>query len=327
MNCDVRSLSSVTRSVREVCSAGTSPKSSPVRTESPKVNSSTRRSKASWTWLLRSMGGRTDQSMARPHQASTIPATPPRKASSRLSVSSCWIMPAAGGAERDADRDLLAAGAGAGQQQVGHVDARDQQHQPDDSHQELADVDELVAQIRIDQAFGQRQERDGAALVFLRIPGGELRGSGFHARLGLVATDARLQPSNEREQQGAAGSDLADQREDLFIHRHRHPQVGADQGVGALKTRGSDTDDGEAVAVEMNRTNPRCRGRRRICASTGRSRLRQRGWRPGTLSSSGWMARPMTVFTPSTSKKFPDTISAIAGSGSPLFVRLTPMLL
>ena len=63
--------------------------------------------------------------------ATTIPTAPPMSASSRLSVSSCRIMPCSSGAKRGAHREFAAPLCAASEQQIRHVHARDQQDQHD----------------------------------------------------------------------------------------------------------------------------------------------------------------------------------------------------
>ena len=71
--------------------------------------------------------GATASSTRSPVAPRNTPATPPAKASSRLSVSNCRRIATAPGADRDTDGDLLAASGGAHQQKVGDVRAGDQQ--------------------------------------------------------------------------------------------------------------------------------------------------------------------------------------------------------
>jgi len=69
-----------------------------------------------------------------------------------------------------------------------------------DRHQQLADADELVAEIWIDEPFGQRQEPSSCGPRSPVGKGRELRGGGLHARIGLLAADAGFQASDEGEQ-------------------------------------------------------------------------------------------------------------------------------
>ena len=78
-------------------------------------------------------GGRVLQIAAMPprsiHAASTRPAMPASAAISRPSANSCRTIPAAAGAEREADRNLAAARERPGEHHVGDVGARGGEHQ------------------------------------------------------------------------------------------------------------------------------------------------------------------------------------------------------
>ena len=81
-----------------------------------------------------------------------------------LSVRSCRIKPPAAGAERDAYGDLFMARGDAGQQQIGDIGARDQQHKPDRREQHV--------EIRLnvsDQLFMKRDDVRSLACVRLRV--------------------------------------------------------------------------------------------------------------------------------------------------------------
>ena len=94
------------------------------------------------------------------------------------------------------------------QQQVGHVDTRDQQHQPDDRRHQLAHVDDLVAQ------FGLMSPSASGSSVTVRPSFScGYRMASCAAVVFIPASawsrgDARLQPPDQGEQQGAAGIDL-----------------------------------------------------------------------------------------------------------------------
>ena len=82
----VDSLSAAERSILEVCSAGTSPKNSPVAIETSAVNPRTR---PLTDTSGREPAGRLAMIAFKPPQAKIPPSTPPKIASSTLSVSSC----------------------------------------------------------------------------------------------------------------------------------------------------------------------------------------------------------------------------------------------
>ena len=116
----------------------------PVSTEMPAVNSSTARIEAR-DRSTRRPGTADGTTTARcvPTSATSSPATPPSTASSTLSVSSCRTIAAAARAHRRADARSPSRARRLRQQQVGEVDARDQQHQADHRHHHAAGEHEL----------------------------------------------------------------------------------------------------------------------------------------------------------------------------------------
>ena len=90
-------------------------------------------------------------------------------ASSRPSVSSWRIRRLARGAEREPHRHLALAHRRACEQQVGDVRAGDQQHQPDDRHQQPARAHQVLAEAGVDRRLRERQERHAAAAVVVRV--------------------------------------------------------------------------------------------------------------------------------------------------------------
>ncbi len=123
-------------------------------------------------------------------------------------------------AKRQADRDFLLAHRRAREQKVGDVRTRNEQHEPDDGHQQAAGHHEVVAESRIHGRLRQWHDRHAAAAVLVRILLRELPGDRFQIRVGLLRGDARLQPAGGVEDQAtpAVGSN---EREEESIGRHR----------------------------------------------------------------------------------------------------------
>ena len=90
----------------------------------------------------------------RPSRPRGAPGRRRSTASSRLSVSSCRDEPPAAGAERAAHRHLARACAGAREQQVGDVDAGDQQHEADRAQQHEQPVLYVADHLRVERADG-----------------------------------------------------------------------------------------------------------------------------------------------------------------------------
>ena len=121
------SLSGSAGSSRTRCHAGSAPASRPVITQAPSVNSEDRQAEDHALIRPRDRRQLRREHAARDHTASSNPATPPASAITAHSTSTCRISRARAGADRRAHRHLAPAPGRLRQQQVGHVDARDQQ--------------------------------------------------------------------------------------------------------------------------------------------------------------------------------------------------------
>ena len=165
--------------------------------------------------------------------------------------------PAAPGAERQADGDLLLPRRRARQQQVRDVGARDQQHQADDRHQQAAGLDDVVAEAGVDRRLRQRHQRDAAALVLVRVFLFELARDRLQVGFGLLHRDARLQPAGHVEHEPAPVVRLGQLAEEavrrLRVGHVRHPQRRRADRVGALEALRHHADDREGVAVQVDR--------------------------------------------------------------------------
>src|SRR6185295_1286497 len=154
-------------------------------------------------------------------------------------------------AKGEPDGDLPLTALGADQQQVGHVHASDEQHQPHRSlnreHRRLDVPDDLLV---------ERLHTDlEARLGVVRKMGAELLGDPIHLRLGLLNGHPGLEPADDpqgRELQflhypALRGLDLVgrlpdvDLGRDPYVRRHVEPE-----------TRRQHADDGERLSVEPN---------------------------------------------------------------------------
>ena len=145
---------------------------------------------------------------------------------------------AAAGAERGADSHLPSAAVGPRQQQVGDVDARDQQHERDRTKEDQ--------QRRADPAYDPILQTDRghrAVLVGARIIAGEAIGDGRHRCLRLIQRHPISQSGDAPDPLRAARivGDVA------RLEDERPPECrpGGDVQIGRR-----DTDDGEGLAVE-----------------------------------------------------------------------------
>src|SRR6267143_3523417 len=102
-------------------------------------------------------------------------------------------------AHRRANAQFFFAFGGLREQQIGQVDAGDQQHQADHAHQHAAGERKLPPLIDPQRRFVQRKEFHGAALVVARILFLEAGGDGLHGRARLGNADLRLQAADDRE--------------------------------------------------------------------------------------------------------------------------------
>ena len=145
------------------------------------------------------------------------------------------------GAQCEADGHLLLAPGEAGQEQVRHVGAGDEEHEADGAQQDQqggADVS--------DDRAGERRDLDAVLRVRLRVGFGQARRDRVHFRLRLASGDAGLEPPHCTD----AGMHLARPDE------HVVPllEEGVDVGLAfELELGGNDSRHGEAAPVERER--------------------------------------------------------------------------
>ena len=100
--------------------------------------------------------------------------------------------PPAAGAERDAHANLALPFRRAGQQQAGNVEARNQQHDPDDRQPDPGDAGDAA---QLGHAVADRDERDAAAGVRGRVGQRQLVHDAAQIGLGLRGGDPRFHPA------------------------------------------------------------------------------------------------------------------------------------
>ena len=160
--------------------AGTMPNASPVATDNPSVKASTQPSSA--IWLVRGVSKpANDTSRSRPAQASTSPSTPPTRASSVVSVSSC---------ARRRPRPAPSADRSASSRSRPNIRASVR----------LATLAQAINSTRGSGAQQNQQHRTGVAGQLLA----ERRGDGGVAGVGLIDLgEVLLEPAGHRGQVGA----------------------------------------------------------------------------------------------------------------------------
>ena len=146
----------------------------------------------------------------------------------------------AAGAESASDRDLPAPSRPAGKQQVGHVDAGDEEDERHRSEEKQQGFPRAAG-----DRFLQGHEHDAPARVLLRIGGGQPRGDRGEIRLRRGERHARLSPGDDGEPVGASVL------ERLRVQDERHPDVGLARGVAEVARH--DAADGPALPVERDR--------------------------------------------------------------------------
>ena len=179
------------RPVRATRHAGRMPESSATTADITPANASARQSSCSVS-IHGTVAGPSRAIASSAHIASAAPAIPPATAITRLSSSSCCIDPAAAGAERDAHGHLALARRAAREQQVGDVDAGDEQHERRRRRRAASRASSDVADEMIAQrpARARRSSRWSAAA---RRPAARDRG-----HLGLGGLERRRRPSAGR---------------------------------------------------------------------------------------------------------------------------------
>ena len=164
--------------------------------------------------------------------------------------------PAAARAHRRAHADFFFPGRRAGQQQIGEVDAGDQQHQAGYRHQHPTGHEELLAGIDAHGIRSDRREFHAAAFVLVRIFLLQARSDRPQGAPRLVDAHPGFQTAGNEHQQAAAR--LHEFRErargHLLVHSQRHPEfVGRSQQKRALESRRSHTNHGQGGSIQIDR--------------------------------------------------------------------------
>ena len=159
----VPDLSELLRSTCDACQAGTSPKMTPVASETSKVNPSTDAS--SWMLLMRGMFcGTVLISASVPHCAMSNPERAAQPGKQKALGQELPDDAAAAGAHRGAQCDFLSAGRSAREEKIRDVGVRDQQHADDRAKQDIQRGAHIA-----DHVFTQRFGGDAEVGVRLRI--------------------------------------------------------------------------------------------------------------------------------------------------------------
>jgi hypothetical protein len=149
--------------------------------------------------------------------------------------------PQPAGAERCAYRHLAASRRPSRQQQVGEVNARDQQDEADGTEYHQQSWPDVAGDLGLQRAQEHPEARRGAVIV------GEARrhavDKGLQFGRGLRQCHARLEPCDDLQVMVAAIVRLG------AIERQRRPQIRVAAKVESLR---QDADDGVSLAVELN---------------------------------------------------------------------------
>ena len=139
-------FSAVTRFGRVDCSAGTRPHNSPVTRLARNANPSTRRSGVRFRSIGIARFGSSPISTLTPHHAKTSPRNAAEQRHHHRFHHQLRYQPSAPRANRQPHRDLLLPPRRSRQQQVRHIRARNQQHQPHHDHQHRKRLGKLHAE-------------------------------------------------------------------------------------------------------------------------------------------------------------------------------------
>ena len=181
-----RCFSSETRSGRDALKAGASPNTIAVSTDIERREEEHAQAGVRSTASAGSAGGRTAHSAPWAQYAIRRPRPPASDRQQQPLGQELADQPAARRAQRQPHRHLALPRGRAGQQQVGHVRAGDQQHQPDDRHQQPAHAHQVLAEAGVDRGLREREEHDAAPAVVVRVLARELVRDGLQVGLGLL---------------------------------------------------------------------------------------------------------------------------------------------
>src|SRR6202171_958856 len=156
-------------------------------------------------------------------------------------------------AHRRANAQFFFAFGGLREQQIGQVDAGDQQHQADHAHQYAAGERKLPPLIDAQRRFVQGKEFHGAALVVSWILFLQAGGDRFHGRPRLGNADLRLQAADDREPAEAPVilEILELPGKHIVAHADGNPEhVRAAERHDSFEIRGRDTQDRVRCAIQ-----------------------------------------------------------------------------
>ena len=143
---------------------GASPNSTPVNSETSKVNKNAQRSRCTSTARGKSTGA-SARSQSTPATATTRPKAPPASAISKLSVSSWRTMRPLDAPSATRTAISRAASAAAREQKVGYIGACDQQHESDGAEQEQQERTDVGAEHALIRLKGKGDAAAGVARV------------------------------------------------------------------------------------------------------------------------------------------------------------------
>src|SRR5713226_6897404 len=206
-------------------SAGATPMSSAVSNATLSVNSKTCESNPRSTSLSATNGGRNDHNTERPPYAIAKPA----------------------------NAEFFFAAGGLREQQVGEIDAGNQENESDDTHHESAGKGKLAAIVGADGGLGERRERDAPSGIIGGEGALEAGGNRLQRRFRRGHGDSVFQAAVDDGRQKTARVEivLEEAGEHLRVHADGNPNfLGGEKGEGAFEAVRGDADDGVRCGVE-----------------------------------------------------------------------------
>ena len=176
-------------------------------------------------------------------------AAPLIAASRRPSVTSCLRIRARLAPSARSHADFALPFRGARQQQAGHVEARDQEHDPDHRQPDPRDPRHHA---ELGHALAHREEGHAAAGVGLRVRQRQLAHDAAEIGLCLRRRDPRLQAAGEAQPLLAAGGQRRRESEQIEPIE-REPQVGLVETAESLESLGNHPGDREQPPVQRQR--------------------------------------------------------------------------
>ena len=140
------------------------------------------------------------------------------------------------------------------QQEIGYVDAGDQENHAHYAHQQAADEDELVVVIHPHSCIGERRQRHTAAGIVFGIGLFQLRSNGLQRRFRRAQAPAIFQTAEDGSCQEAAVVKVVfeEAREHLGIHTDRNPNLfRAAESKHPFEGTGADSDYGVRCRIQV----------------------------------------------------------------------------